>query len=174
VATLGVALLSVLTYRQAGIWKDSITLWTREIELDPDCAIGWQNRGFARHERGDREGALEDYTASLALDAIWIRPRHNRAVLLALRGDHEAAIAEFTEVLRRNPMYADAYYNRAISRSTRGDLPGAIADTTRVLELAPSSAPQRCCSARHSRDGRGISRPRSPTARKPFGSNPTS
>ncbi len=141
VATLLVAILSVLTYRQAGIWKDSITLWTREIELDPACAIGWQNRGFARHAQGDRDGALTDYTASITLDPVWIRPWQNRGVLHALRGDHDAAIADFTEVLKRDPTYADAYYNRAISRTTRGDLPGAIDDTTRFLELDPSSAP---------------------------------
>jgi tetratricopeptide (TPR) repeat protein len=140
-ATLIVAALSVLTFRQAGIWKDSMTLWTREIELDPECAIGWQNRGFARHEQGDLAGALVDYSASIDLDPIWIRPRHNRGVILALRGDHDAAIADFTEVLRRSPTHVDAYYNRSLSRSTRGDLPGAIADLTSYLELNPSSAP---------------------------------
>jgi tetratricopeptide (TPR) repeat protein len=139
-ASLVVGFLCVLTFRQAGIWKDSITLWTREIELDPACAIGWQNRGYARSERGDREGAIADYSASIALDPTCLRPLQNRGVLLALRGDHDAAIADFSEVIRRDPTYLDAFYNRAVARTTRGDLKGAIADYTRILELDPSSA----------------------------------
>jgi tetratricopeptide (TPR) repeat protein len=141
VAALALGVLSVLTFRQAGIWKDSVTLWTREIELDPASAIGWQNRGFARHALGDREGAIADYSASISLDPSWVRTWQNRGALLALRGDHDGAIADFTEVVKRDPGYGDAYYNRALSRTTRGDLQGAIADYGRVLELDPASAP---------------------------------
>jgi protein O-mannosyl-transferase len=133
-------LLSVLAFRQAGVWKDSLTLWTREIELDSACAIGWQNRAYARHERGDRDGAIADYSASISLDPSYVRPWYNRGVLLALRGDHERAIVDFTEAIRRDPAHGDAYSARAVSLLKRGDLQGAIADYSRALEIDPSSA----------------------------------
>jgi tetratricopeptide (TPR) repeat protein len=136
---LVLAVLTGLTVRQSGFWKDSITLWTREIAIDPACSIGLQNRGFARHDKGDREGAIADYTATIAVDPTTIRPRYNRGVLLALRGDHGGALADFTEVLRLDPRHADAFSARAVSRLRQGDLQGAMEDLSRALEIEPAS-----------------------------------
>jgi len=54
VAAVSAALLlglAGLTARQCGFWKDSITLWTRQIEFDPGSSVAWSNRAIARQVR---------------------------------------------------------------------------------------------------------------------------
>src|SRR5205823_3758804 len=59
--------LGVLTFRQSTYWKDSIALWNRQIEFDPECAVAYRNRGSALYLLGDVRGALRDYDMSLKL-----------------------------------------------------------------------------------------------------------
>lgn len=130
-------LLGVLTARQTGFWKDSVTLWTRQIEFDPQADLAWRNRGSARHLRGDSAGALRDYDECLRL-------RPDQPGVLADRGstrldlaDRVGAVADLDRALELQPRLAKAYNLRGLARERQGDLQGARADYDRCLEENP-------------------------------------
>jgi len=58
-------LLSVLTLKQTLVLRDSISLWTQELEWDPACALGYNSRAAARLEQEDWRGAIEDATQAI-------------------------------------------------------------------------------------------------------------
>jgi tetratricopeptide (TPR) repeat protein len=134
-----VLLLGALTWRQAGFWKDSRTLWEREIAIDPDCAVAYENRGAARAAAGDPDGALEDYDAAIRLDGGEPAPWYNRGGIKATRGDLEGAIADFSRALALRPDHANALSSRAVARADRRDAAGAMADLDAALRLEPGS-----------------------------------
>ena len=52
-AIAAVVALSVLTVRQIGVWRDSLTLWTSVIEKEPDVAMAHYNLGEHLREKGE-------------------------------------------------------------------------------------------------------------------------
>lgn len=132
------SLLAALTVRQCGYWRDSVTLWTREIEIDPRCAVAYGNRGQARLARREWAAALSDYDQRAAIEAptdpkFW----HNHGIARAMLEDHPAAQADFTRALELDADYVDARVSRALSRATTGDVAGAEADLDEALRRDP-------------------------------------
>ncbi len=139
-AALLILALSAATWRQCGFWKDSVTLWSRQIAIDPDCDTAWHDRGKARYDQGDAAGAMEDCTRCLELNPRFAKSYNLRGLLLRQAGDVAGARADFDRALDLNPAYAIALSNRGDLRRSQGDLDGALADAEAALRLEPSSA----------------------------------
>lgn len=131
------ALLSGMTWRQSGFWKDSITLWSREIEIDPDCDTAFHDRGKARFDQGDVAGATEDCTRCLEINPRYAKAYNFRGLLRRRSGDASGARADFDQALALNPTYALARTNRGDLRRFQGDLAGALDDAEAALKLDP-------------------------------------
>ncbi len=48
-------------------WNSAITDYTSAIQLKPDFAEAYNNRAFAKHEKGDEEGAEADLAKAIQL-----------------------------------------------------------------------------------------------------------
>jgi tetratricopeptide (TPR) repeat protein len=59
--------LSVLTWRQAGYWKDSVTLLERTIAVTNDNHVAMTNLGNALVARGEMDRAMEEFGKSFKL-----------------------------------------------------------------------------------------------------------
>jgi tetratricopeptide (TPR) repeat protein len=93
---LGLALataLGVLTWRQVGFWRDSVTLWTRAVELDPRNNVALYNLALALDEAGDKPAAAGRYRELLALVPDHAPARKNLELLEAARFEREAGAA---------------------------------------------------------------------------------
>ncbi len=128
------ALLSIATVRQTGVWKDSITLWTQQLRFDPECSLAYNSRGAARQDAGDAAGAIEDCTKAIELDRSSADPYLNRGLARAQLGDVVGALNDFDALIQLAPKRADGYVNRGVTRIQRGDLTGAYADFTEALK----------------------------------------
>jgi len=138
--TLAVLLtLGVLTWRQTYVWRDSISLWNHVLALDPGAWLPYNNRGTAKYELGDVDGAIRDYQASIAARQDWEKPWNNLGVARAGRGDPAGAVAAFTRSLEIQPEQTNAYGYRALSRLKTGDFRGAKADLDEALRRSPSA-----------------------------------
>jgi regulator of sirC expression with transglutaminase-like and TPR domain len=131
--------LSVLTVRQIAIWRNSITLWTHEIERYPNHLVGYECRGSSYYLSGDFEKALDDLNR-----AIQIFPRKDA---LKIRGDiyiksreYQKALQDFNKAIELDPEFSAAYNNRCGLNLQLGDYPLAIKDCSRVLEIDPKDA----------------------------------
>jgi len=131
-------LLAGLSFRQSGFWKDSITLWSHQLEYDPETDLAYRDRGSARSARGDAAGALEDYDACLRLKPDQAGVLADRGSARLDLGDRAGALADLNRALELHPDFAKAYNLRGLLREKLGDPAGARADYDRCLELNPS------------------------------------
>jgi tetratricopeptide (TPR) repeat protein len=137
VAAALLAILGALTARQCLFWKDSVTLWTRAIDLDPDVYFTYARRGAAHLQRGDLDRALADFDRSIDLRTGWFEPWAARAKVRLDRGDAAGAASDATVALTLHPQFADAYKTRGSALSKLGKARESIADFSRALDIRP-------------------------------------
>jgi antitoxin component YwqK of YwqJK toxin-antitoxin module/Flp pilus assembly protein TadD len=133
--------------------RDSIADYTKAIELDPNDAEAYFNRGDSKYLLEDYSEAIADYTKAIEID-----PNNVEAEVYFNRGDskyqlneskyfnknfHEPedyseATADFTKAIEINPNYAEAYGKRGQSRFRSREYSEAIADYTKAIEIDPN------------------------------------
>ena len=117
----------------------AIADYNRAIELDPDDAAVYYNRGNAHVDQGNPVRAIADYSHALELDPDNAAAYYNRGYIQQNQGDLAAAIADYSQTLELDSAYATVYYNRGGAFYDQGNPVMAIADYSRALELDPDN-----------------------------------
>ncbi len=130
---------------ERGNLKAALSYTEQAIRIFPGYARAYYNRGVAREQFGDTQGALADYTKAIELYPDTISPPRilslaygNRGALLHQLGDELGAIADANEVLKLQPNRAGAYANRGLAYLGLKNYEAAIADQSRAIELQPT------------------------------------
>jgi Flp pilus assembly protein TadD len=127
VPALGLVLFGALgaaTWRQTRYWNDSVSLWTRVIELDSKNDIATYNLAIALAERGREDEAVGWYERSLALVPDHDVARRNLELLQAARAERDGnRLAQAGRLDEASDQYARALAldgRRLHSRAARG------------------------------------------------------
>ncbi|MEE9614567.1 MAG: tetratricopeptide repeat protein [Thermodesulfobacteriota bacterium] len=135
------AALVYKTEKQIAVWKDSITLWTHEIDLLPEeshsALYGYYNRGAAYYELGNCPEAVRDLTRTIKLSTRFADAYKMRATCLLRLGDYGRAIGDMTSYLEFDPTAAAIYNDRGNAYLITGNARAAIKDYEKVIELNP-------------------------------------
>lgn len=107
----------------------------------PKTAADFYNRGLEKHNAGDLDGAIADYSEALKRDPNDADSWNNRANAKNAKGDRESALPDYARAIELDPANHTYYLNRAGVRRFLDDLDGAMSDFNRVLELFPKYAP---------------------------------
>ncbi len=118
----------------------ALNAYTRAIQLDPNFADAYNNRGSVKKELGQPAAAIADYDRAIALNPALARAYYNRGNAKAALGQPAAAIADHDRAIELNPGWAEAYTNRGTAKATLGQPAAAIADHDRAIELNPGWA----------------------------------
>jgi Flp pilus assembly protein TadD len=119
---------------------EKLRFYSEAIRLKPDYARALYNRGAARRDNGDLEGALQDFSKAIRLEPDASEIFYNRALVRGEKGDPEGELQDYTEAIRLNPDDPDAFNNRGVARRNDGDLDGALKDYDEALRLSPDDA----------------------------------
>jgi tetratricopeptide (TPR) repeat protein len=120
-AALGVKLLGVGTYDQA------MRHFDRAIQIWPDYAEAYLNRGLAEHGASHRTEALADLDKALNLDPRLTQAYNERGQIYLENGDVQQTIRDCSKSIQVNPTL-DAYYQRGEAYEKLGEHQKAIAD----------------------------------------------
>jgi tetratricopeptide (TPR) repeat protein len=131
--------LSYLAYQRCEVWHNSISLWTDEIEKYPNLGFPYNERGLAKDQLGDLEGAIGDYKKCIELDPLFYKAFNNKGVMELVKGDYRTAISDFDKSLSISKGFALAWENRARAKSLSKDYKGAIEDYSFYLKLNPNN-----------------------------------
>ena len=127
---------------QAGMWRDSVTLYRRSLEVEPRSALFHANLGNRLLALGDRAGAHQHYEEALRLQPDSLRVQAGLAWLLATSDDPalrdpERALALAGAVSQRlRHRDVNALDTLGAAFAATGDFPRAIAAAERAIELA--------------------------------------
>jgi tetratricopeptide (TPR) repeat protein len=122
----------------------------------PNSTEDFFNRGVARYQKGDLEGAMRDFDRAIDIAStispgayasnhiVAIAPEpsvllYNRGVTRYGLRDWGGAIADLDESLTLNPLRVLAWIKLGNARFNKGDLDEAIKDYEQVLRLDPRS-----------------------------------
>jgi tetratricopeptide (TPR) repeat protein len=123
-----VAVLAVLTWRQAGVYHDRETLWRHTLEVNPQSWLAHSNLGEELRASNRLEESLVHFEAALAIQTELpgqtdLAQAYNNVgiVLVRLRRDDEA-LTRFRQALEALPGYPKAYHNIGIVLRKQGRL----------------------------------------------------
>lgn len=97
VALVALCALSATTRREISWWRDSVTLWTRALAIDPSNDIATFNLAVAFDEAGRRDEAIARYEQTLVLIPDHVPARNALANLRASRGVALVRNGQFNE-----------------------------------------------------------------------------
>ena len=135
--------LCYLTVSQAGIWRNTITLWTHQIELYP-AKEGWShpgylNRASALMEAGRFSEALPDFDMAARVDPADPGVYNGRAKARAALGQVRSAVDDYSTAIGLDPGNIEAYLNRAVVFTFLRDYERAARDYETALKLTPGN-----------------------------------
>jgi tetratricopeptide (TPR) repeat protein len=113
----------------------AIKNFTATININPQFASAYNDRGVARYKLGYKQSALEDLTTAIELNPYRAKYYSNRGFMLSGLKHYTAAIADYNSALLLNPNVAQSYFNRgAISLEMENSL-AALADFESAIRL---------------------------------------
>lgn len=130
---LGLAVVvaaAALSYRQTGYWRDSITFFQREIEINPRNAMAPLHVGQALMDAGEYEAALARFQTVIELDKNEYRGYSYKADALRALGREDEAIEAYRQAIEHRPHrgYPYVLLGRLLIDG------GAVTDGVRVMQ----------------------------------------
>ena len=138
--TVALVVLGALTWRQAGVYRDSETLWRDTLAKNPGCWMAHNNLGEEWAKTGRIQEALGQYEQALRIDPELAVVHYNLANVLSQIGRLPEAIRHYEQALRIRPQYAAAHSNLGHALQQTGKLAGAIREYQRALQIEPALA----------------------------------
>ena len=121
-------------------WKEAIDAYNEAIQLNPDMAEAYNNRGNAKNGLGQHEAALTDYDEAIRLKPDMAEAYNGRGNAKNYLGQYQAALIDLDESIRLKPDYAIAYNNRGNAKRGLRQHQAALADYTEAIRLNPDMA----------------------------------
>ncbi len=132
--------LSVLTIRQTAVWKDSISLWSHEIEHYP-VLFAYNSRALAYFTSGDYEKAIEDLDVLIKSGRFEeVDAYTRRGVSYHKTGRLDLAIADYHKALRFSPEDKRLYLRLGVAYFESGNAALAQMHLEKASQLGAEEA----------------------------------
>lgn len=139
-AMLCIVILSVLTWKQCGYWKNSITIFHHVLDVTNNNYLAHNNLGHALMEAGEINKAIENFDRAIAANSKYVKAYYNRGNAYAKLGQYRLAIEEYNEAIRQKPDFADAYNNRGFTYAKLDQYQLAVDDFNHTIRIMPRSS----------------------------------
>ncbi|OQX10680.1 MAG: hypothetical protein BWK80_45510 [Desulfobacteraceae bacterium IS3] len=139
-ATAIIFVLMIMSYRQAGYWQNSFTLFEHALEVTSGNYAAHRFVGDAMRRKGKNDEAVRHYREALRLSPNYAHAHNNLGILLAGQGKTAEAVQHLSHALRADPKYAQAYYNMGLVLDEQGNLAEAVRYYSQALRFAPDDA----------------------------------
>jgi len=120
---------------KAGDFNQAVYEYTKAIDINPNLAKAFDNRGVAFAKQGYLAPAISDFTMAIAIDPKDSEAYNNRGHAYAVQGDLTQAIRDYSKAIKINPVYLKAYNNRAQVFYSQKEFDKAWADVFKVERL---------------------------------------
>jgi Flp pilus assembly protein TadD len=139
-AALLILLLMSLTWRQAGYWRDSLTLFRHSVAVTRDNFLSHYALGYAYEQEGDKAKALQHYRESLQINPAQVDVLYNLAGIENATGSYDQAIHYYQRVLLLDPDDFETHNNLANAFFRQNRLDEAIDHYRSAIRIKPEYA----------------------------------
>ncbi|HEX2853827.1 MAG TPA: tetratricopeptide repeat protein [Opitutaceae bacterium] len=137
-ATALAALFAVLTWNQAGMYRDNTVLYETTLQHNPDAWLAHHNLAIILIERGDPARALLHTERTLALRPDYPEALSQRGDCLTRLGRASEAIAPLEGAIKLQPKFAEAHNNLGVALMALGRSAEGLARFQTAAELNPN------------------------------------
>ena len=121
-------------------YKKAIEHYTKAIELKPNLASAYNNRGNTYRQKGEFDAAIQDLNKAIDLNPDLANAYNNRGAAYGQKGEFDTAIQDLNKAIDLNPDLAEAYNNRGATYGQKGEFDAAVQDYTKAIDLNPQYA----------------------------------
>ena len=125
--------LGILTWRQAGLYRDDETLWRTTVERNPTSWMAHNIWGNDLEAAGKMDAAFQQYSEAQRLGPGYSQPYNNLGNILFHQGRLEEAKAHYQKAIAISPGGFEGYYNMGTALEREGNIPEAIRYYTEAL-----------------------------------------
>ncbi len=118
----------------------AIENYSAAIQLDPQHALAYNNRGVVNSTQKNYAEAVKDFNKAIEIDPTLLDPYYNQAVCYFLLNNTDAALASYNQVIHLRPDFWQAYANRAVIYTKHRQLNLALQDYDYFIRNNPQSA----------------------------------
>ncbi|HWS16155.1 MAG TPA: tetratricopeptide repeat protein [Candidatus Methylomirabilis sp.] len=136
-AGAALAALATVSFAQAGLWRDSVTLFRHAAAVTENNWMAHANLGLAFERTGDVRQAVSHYEEAVRLKPEYELARNNLGSIYERSGRLDEAIVQFRFALAYRPDYAEAHNNLGIALAEKGLMDEAILHFREAIRLNP-------------------------------------
>ncbi len=128
-------------YWVKGMYKEAIAEFDKALQINPNLAEAYNDRGNVYADMGNLDQAISDYS-----NAIEINPRaryyYNRGRVYGDKENFKLALLDFNKAIEINPKFVAAYNNRAIVYFLMKEYDKSWEDVNKAKALGYKSHPE--------------------------------
>jgi regulator of sirC expression with transglutaminase-like and TPR domain len=132
------AVLSFLTWKQCGYWKNSITLFNHALQVTEYNFLAHDNLAAVLIHEGKYEEAFNHTNRSISITPDNYLAYLNRGLIYSRLGQYQLAIENYNRAIHFNPVYDKAYLNRGIAYGELDQHRLAIDDLKKAVKINPA------------------------------------
>jgi len=132
-----VAVLAVLTWRQATMYADIEALWRTTLVRNPGCWMAHNNLGIVLFQKGQTDEAIGHYRATLEMQPDFWDAEYNLGIALLSKGQVDDAIAHCSNAVRIAPNDPDALVALGNALLQKERIDDAIVYYQKALAIRP-------------------------------------
>jgi protein O-mannosyl-transferase len=136
-----VLILAVLTWNQAGAYRDEATLWEDTIAKNPDSWIAHHSLARLRTKSGQLDAAIAGFNEAIRCKPSSVESYTGRGLAHGKQGRLDLAIADLDHAVALDDGYPEAFLDRGEVLVDAGRYADAIRDLDRFLASNPRYAP---------------------------------
>jgi tetratricopeptide (TPR) repeat protein len=136
------AVLSAVSWRELGYWRDSVDLWTHALQVTPSNIIAEENLGATLGDLGQEDAALIHYQNAVSINPIEPNALMNLGTNLMRRRRLKEASGIFETIIRtsKDPQWlGPAYRGLGAVSDMSGDRAKARENFVRALQFDPNN-----------------------------------
>lgn len=137
VAVLGLLGLAVVARAQVSHWRDSESLFRHALKATVANPLAHNNLGAVLWQRGEVDGAVEQYEQALKVDPDFSDALANLGAVFVRRGDLTRAADYLERALERQPDHSHANYTMGYVLENQGRLDDAARHYEKTLAFEP-------------------------------------
>ncbi len=139
-ACASIAVFSVVSWQQAGYWRNSISLFSHALEVTAENAVAHSNLATALSAEGREEEALSHYRSAIGIDPSYADAYVNMANSLLAKGLVEEAWECLEKALELRPQDPEIRYNAGSFLARQGRTVEAQFHLREATRLRPGYA----------------------------------
>jgi tetratricopeptide (TPR) repeat protein len=139
-AAIALMAMGMVTYRQVGYWKNSITLFSHTVKVTHDNALAYYNLGTAYGKSGRWQDAIDACEQAIRINPNYAEAYNNLGVVYEGLGRGTEAIDAYKQTIKIKPDFAEAYNNLGAVYDKLGRSAEAIDAYRQAIRFKPDFA----------------------------------